>query len=991
MAAQTEPRPHYGGAEAGQQQLPLTASSSQTVRADHAKTPVALSECGSTSSLLSLYQQTEDPANKPAAGDAAAATADSGATANGDNAGNVRGAGDRAVDTQHLASESACAADNNNMNNAADVNNNSTSTKNGAASPRERSDSSDGSNGGSQRVSRSPGRQRRVPDDQSSACDNSVGGGRLGHLNSDNGRAGAVPSMTDADYADRFGSYYDYLPIDEEPLSKQRTSGGGGDVGAGDGRSRPESALPLPPPLRSTYKSEPMIRALGGGVAVDTSFSQDLDARNSYSQMLENALFYSQAIEQIRELDTIGVSNPYVAALPRARPGKEDIRQRRARNAIASREVFNITTPSTFIPLPREKFGMPPPMPLDRPLAMRSEPEFKRYAPESRPGSKGAAQTVRHAKAGGSNNSNATAVPISRFLPRGAGQAPGSEPVSRTPTSPRSLADVPGIAASLARRGSDFAFESERRAGLDQPVPSSSDLDEGLKQRGGAESPQTFSSSLRAPRSRARAHSATDSDAPATEDETGSSRGLPDPSVRPPPPAPTQPQSHSNRRSIASHFSSVAESVRIPASANGRPHHPHLHQMSSQSRKVATRLLMRAGFSRIAIRVAQAGKPKDAGVAEGGGVFASSEAMASSVFGSEAASGIDVDPNGLQGLRTERRKQVTHVDEYGFMQFEGDAHESDAQTQQYDAWQTRTGARPRRPTLDVRAASEAKWATLLRSFDAATLRGSRKVKKLVQAGVPPGARARFYYVLSGAAGLEQPGEYARLAGQASLPIYEVIERDVARCYPDHVMFADADGAGQRQLRRILRAYAQYNRAVGYCQGMGRLVGLFLIAGLGEEQAFWVLAATIRGFIPRYYEADLAGLREHTAVFEVLLHERNPRLAAHLAEQGCDALMYATPWFMTVFTMSLPWPAALRVWDWFVFRGTKVLFRVALGISDLASAYLLDACPTIAELLGFLLHIPPGLVDADTVIAAAARVKISERHVERLIQRAAAPG
>ncbi|KAJ2462101.1 hypothetical protein GGI02_005538 [Coemansia sp. RSA 2322] len=173
--------------------------------------------------------------------------------------------------------------------------------------------------------------------------------------------------------------------------------------------------------------------------------------------------------------------------------------------------------------------------------------------------------------------------------------------------------------------------------------------------------------------------------------------------------------------------------------------------------------------------------------------------------------------------------------------------------------------------------------------------------------------------------------------------------------------------------------------------MGRLVGLFLIVGMSEEQAFWVLAATIRKYIPGYYDADLGGLRIHTAVFETLLGERNPRLHQHLAEQGCDALMYATPWFMTVFTLSLPWPAALRVWDWFMFRGAKVLFRVALAITDLASKYLLEACPSITELLGFLLHIPHSLVDADALIAAAARVKISERHIDRLTARLSPSG
>ncbi|KAJ1855215.1 hypothetical protein GGH12_003206 [Coemansia sp. RSA 1822] len=1042
MATYAKPRPHQ--LEAVLEEARPLAASSQTVRApvDYSKMPTSPS--GSTSSLLSLYEHT-DSADEPAP----SATAEHTATADIVKVGNVRGAGDQAVDAQRPTFKPACAGKNNGQNNSsadvnkgqnncsADVNNNNAGSKSGDSSngPCERfTDSNSGSkhsgdskhstsscepransagnslDGSKQQPSalKALAERPNAPDYHSSNIrDNSKSRAhppRKQRLNSDNGRTGMVPSMTDADYADRFGNYYDYLPIDDEPVSKQRAGGGGGD--STNGRLEAMTRLP---PLRSTFKSEPMIRARAKGS--DTFLSKDSDPRNSYSQMLENALFYSQAIEQIRELDTIGASNPYSAAMPRARPGKEDIRQRRARNAIASREVFNITTPSTFIPLPRNKHAMmPPPMSMDRLWAMRSEPEIKRYVPEDRPSSRSATvQAERHAKpsraktshgsASGSNsgsNSSSSAVPISRFLPRSIGPATGSAALSqgvvpptnsvalsRSPTPQFSTGDSSSISVSLSRRGSDFAHDSERRAGFDQPVPTPSDLDEGLKQRR-AGSPMTLSSSLRAPRNSARPHSTADSDVLPSDDE-GNTREKHGRQV-----------SHvqqSNRHSIASHFSSIAGSMRMPVSANGKPHghrghHPHLHQLSSHSRKVATRLLMRAGLSRIAIRVARTGPSAKDTASGSGGVFESNEAMASSVFGSEAASGIDVDPNGLQGLKAERRKQVKLVDEFGFMQFEGDSHESE-HTQLYDAWQARAGDSKRRPQLDVRAASEGKWQTMLQSFDAATLRGSHKVKKLVQAGVPHEARAQFYYVLSGAAKIEQTGEYARLAGQEALPIYDVIERDVARCYPDHIMFADADGAGQRQLRRILRAYAQYNPDIGYCQGMGRLVGLFLISGLGEEHAFWVLAATIRNFIPRYYESDLAGLREHTAVFEVLLHERNPRLASHLAEQGCDALMYATPWFMTVFTLSLPWPAALRVWDWFMYRGTKVLFRVALAITDLASSYLLDACPTIAELLGFLLHIPPALVDADSIIAAAIRVKISERHVERLVQRASA--
>ncbi|KAJ2799996.1 hypothetical protein H4R20_004226, partial [Coemansia guatemalensis] len=1016
----------------GSQQTSLLSTSSQTVSAAMDTTdPVkALSAAPSVStSSLSTSGYLQGP-ERPApahvvSGETMCATVSRATTCDSNNSANVRDADHRAVAGKRPGAMSACDAGNNNNpqhNKGERVNNNKDDTQNGNSSiPKASSDDilrnhhidSRSDNSGSigravQMLTILPHTATPAISQQSAPVRQAGAGGVTSSIKGDNdavhirpsqkqflkadngSRAGAVPSMMDADYADRFGSYYDYLPVDDGSPPMQRNSGGGGKT----------NSATRAPPLRSTYKSEPAIHTVAKGSGNGNTFTKDMDLHNSYSQMLENALFYSQAIEQIRESDINDTSRPYTSTAPRARPGKEDIRQRRARNAIASREVFNITTPSTFIPLPGNKYPVPP-MPtqsLGRSLAMRSEPEFKQYNTEGRQSSKKAASKQHEPASAGVNHGfscgSDPAVPIARLLPRNAGQTPSSVPVSRAATSRRMAADSPDNASFLSRRGSDLGYGGVRRTGIDQPVPPSGDRDEGLKQRN-VSTPQTFSSSLRAPHTGTRTYSTTDSEALVTDDETSNTARNHSAGISTPPRPKSPPSRQRNRLSITSRFSSLAESVRVPISLDGKEHHhKHLHLVSSQSRKVATRLLMRAGLSRIAIRVAQAGASSTGkvpgsgdGSGTGDGVFENGEAMASSVFGSEAASGAETDPNALQGLKAARQKQLKYVDEFGFMHFEGDDKRVSEQISHYEAWRARSTAAPL-PTLDVRAGNESKWEVLLDSFDAATLRRSRKVKRLVQGGVPPTIRARLYYVLSGAPKIEQPGEYARLVGQEILPVYDEIERDVARCYPDHILFADADSQGQRQLRRILRAYAQYNRDIGYCQGMGRLVGLFLITGLSEEQAFWVLAATIANFIPRFYERDMGGLREHTSVFEVLLHERNPRLANHLAEQGCDVLMYATPWFITVFTLSLPWPAALRVWDWFLYRGTKVLFRMALGITDLASPYLLEACPTIAELMGFLLHMPPGLVDADTVVAAAIRVKVSERHIERLIQRAA---
>jgi hypothetical protein len=58
--------------------------------------------------------------------------------------------------------------------------------------------------------------------------------------------------------------------------------------------------------------------------------------------------------------------------------------------------------------------------------------------------------------------------------------------------------------------------------------------------------------------------------------------------------------------------------------------------------------------------------------------------------------------------------------------------------------------------------------------------------------------------------------------------------------------------GRQALRRVLRAYARRNPAVGYCQSMNFLAATCLLA-MPEEDAFWVLAALVEDRLAGYYD------------------------------------------------------------------------------------------------------------------------------------------
>jgi hypothetical protein len=76
--------------------------------------------------------------------------------------------------------------------------------------------------------------------------------------------------------------------------------------------------------------------------------------------------------------------------------------------------------------------------------------------------------------------------------------------------------------------------------------------------------------------------------------------------------------------------------------------------------------------------------------------------------------------------------------------------------------------------------------------------------------------------------------------------YEVdIIRDVSRTYPNHIHYCQRHGLGQRQLFRVLKAYALYDPEVGYVQGMGYIAAIFLMY-MAEDEAFWLLVALLKG-------------------------------------------------------------------------------------------------------------------------------------------------
>ncbi|KAL2891018.1 TBC domain-containing protein [Ceratocystis lukuohia] len=150
-----------------------------------------------------------------------------------------------------------------------------------------------------------------------------------------------------------------------------------------------------------------------------------------------------------------------------------------------------------------------------------------------------------------------------------------------------------------------------------------------------------------------------------------------------------------------------------------------------------------------------------------------------------------------------------------------------------------------------------------------------------------------------------------------------IDLDVPRTISRHIMFRRRYRGGQRLLFRVLHALALYFPEVGYVQGMASLAAT-LLSYFDEEQAFVMLVRlwTLRG-LARLYSPGFEGLMDSLRELEGIWLGGKP-VAKKMAELSIDPTAYGTRWYLTLFNLSIPFGAQLRIWDVFMLLGAPAV-------------------------------------------------------------------
>eukprot|EP01083_Nonionella_stella_P096482 271267_1 len=198
--------------------------------------------------------------------------------------------------------------------------------------------------------------------------------------------------------------------------------------------------------------------------------------------------------------------------------------------------------------------------------------------------------------------------------------------------------------------------------------------------------------------------------------------------------------------------------------------------------------------------------------------------------------------------------------------------------------------------------------------------------------IPTSLRAKAWFVISGASELLRTNSqlYHKLYSLESHDI-DLIERDLKR-----TTFYDKTESSSLPhcLRRILIAYSNFDRTLGYCQGMNYIAAFLLhvFKAHREECAFWTFVVIMRQ-IRSLFMDGLPGFHKVVYYFRRLCEYHLPKLYKTWESQGVDVFkLILTKWFHCLFSYRcVDCEHTARIWDLFLTHDFSVCVQFAFAL------------------------------------------------------------
>lgn len=163
--------------------------------------------------------------------------------------------------------------------------------------------------------------------------------------------------------------------------------------------------------------------------------------------------------------------------------------------------------------------------------------------------------------------------------------------------------------------------------------------------------------------------------------------------------------------------------------------------------------------------------------------------------------------------------------------------------------------------------------------------------------------------------------------------------------------------------------------------MGFISALFLTY-MDEEASFWLLNSLMENYkMEGFFLLSFPELPRSFYRFLCLLRKHVPRVFEHLLNKNIQVFpsMYASQWFLTLFTVNFKYEILVRVFDFFLCEGIKVIYRLGLALIKINEEKFIKA--KYLEEIMFLFKGIYDNVDYEVLFSVAFDFSISKKELE----------
>ncbi|KAK1835362.1 putative GTPase-activating protein GYP7 [Podospora conica] len=202
--------------------------------------------------------------------------------------------------------------------------------------------------------------------------------------------------------------------------------------------------------------------------------------------------------------------------------------------------------------------------------------------------------------------------------------------------------------------------------------------------------------------------------------------------------------------------------------------------------------------------------------------------------------------------------------------------------------------------------------------------------------------------------------------------------------PDSPFAATGTNVHMEQLKDMLLTYNEFNRDLGYVQGMSDLLAPIYAVLQDDAVAFWAFK-NFMDRMERNFLRDQSGMRMQLRTLDHLVQFMDPKLYAHLQSADSTNFFFFFRMLLVWYKREFEWMDVLRLWEtlWTDFLSSSFHLFVALAILEKHRDVIMTHLKHFDEVLKYVNELS-GTIDLEsTLIRAEALFKRFHRLVEAI--------